>query len=187
MLTMERLINVFSRKNRASDQELIEEAADVNVLFVCMGNICRSPTAEGAFKRQVDDSSPTISIRADSAGTHAYHIGHPPDDRAKSAAARRGIDISDQRARKVADTDFEIFDLILAMDEMNLDLLLELSPADYHDRIRLFMDYAPQLGRRDVPDPYYGGLTGFELVLDLVEEASRGLLQEILKTSRDSK
>ncbi|MGI9258552.1 MAG: low molecular weight protein-tyrosine-phosphatase [Gammaproteobacteria bacterium] len=183
MLTMDRLINVFSNKNLDSDQELIEEAADVSVLFVCMGNICRSPTAEGAFRRLLDESSPDLSIRADSAGTHAYHIGHPPDDRAQSAASRRGIDISDQRARKVADTDFETFDFVLAMDEMNLDVLVELSPADYHDRIKLFMDYAPKLGRRDVPDPYYGGLTGFELVLDLVEEASQGLLQEILKTS----
>ncbi len=176
-------MNVFSRKESSSDQELIEDVADVSVLFVCMGNICRSPTAEGAFKRLLDESSLEISIRADSAGTHAYHIGHPPDDRALSAAASRGIDISDQRARKVADTDFETFDFVLEMDETDLELLLELSPADYHDRIKLFMDFAPQLGRRDVPDPYYGGSTGFELVLDLVEEASHGLLQEILTTS----
>ena len=183
MLTMDRLKNVFSKTNREADQELIEEAADVNVLFVCMGNICRSPTAEGAFKRLLDESSPSISVRADSAGTHAYHVGHPPDDRAQNAAARRGIDISDQRARKVAETDFATFDFVLAMDETNLELLLELSPADYHDRIKLLMDFAPQLGRREVPDPYYGGAIGFELVLDLVEEASLGLLQEILQTN----
>ncbi len=174
-------MNVFSRNNSLSDQELVEHDADVSVLFVCMGNICRSPTAEGAFRRLVDDRSLKISIRADSAGTHAYHIGHPPDDRARSAAARRGIDISGQRARKVADMDFETFDFVLAMDEMNLEVLLELSPPNYHDRIKLLMDFAPQLGLREVPDPYYGGANGFELVLDLVEEASHGLLQEILE------
>jgi len=148
-------------------------------LFVCMGNICRSPTAEGAFKHVLAERAPDLSIRADSAGTHAYHVGEPPDPRAQRAAERRGIDLSEQKARRVREEDFASFDLVIAMDELNLELLVELSPPEYHDRIKLFLDYAPQLGRRDVPDPYYGGSNGFELVLDLIEDASIGLLEQL--------
>jgi protein-tyrosine phosphatase len=161
-------------------KEESEEAAFAHtILFVCMGNICRSPTAEGAFKHVLAERAPDLSIRADSAGTHAYHVGEPPDPRAQRAAERRGIDLSEQKARRVREEDFASFDLVIAMDELNLELLVELSPPEYHDRIKLFLDYAPQLGRRDVPDPYYGGSNGFELVLDLIEDASIGLLEQL--------
>jgi len=144
-----------------------------------MGNICRSPTAEGAFKYVLSERAPDLSIHADSAGTHAYHVGEPPDPRAQRAAERRGIDLSEQKARRVQEEDFASFDLVIAMDELNLEVLVELSPPEYHDRIKLFLEYAPQLGRRDVPDPYYGGSNGFELVLDLIEDASIGLLEQL--------
>lgn len=149
------------------------------VLFVCMGNICRSPTAEGVFRETLRKRAPDLAVHVDSAGTHAYHVGEPPDHRASRAAARRGIDLSGQRARRVSRADFSTFDLILAMDEDNYRLLVELSPPEHRSRVRLFMDFAPQAGRSDVPDPYYGGSTGFEHVLDLVEEASLGLLAHI--------
>ncbi len=147
-----------------------------------MGNICRSPTAEGAFKRMLDERAPELSVHVDSAGTHAYHVGGAPDLRAQLAAKRRGIDLSQQRARKISQEDFANFDLVLAMDERNIELLLESSPPEYHDRIKLFLEFAPHLGRSDVPDPYYGGTNGFELVLDLIEDASAGLLDQLRKT-----
>jgi protein-tyrosine phosphatase len=146
------------------------------VLFVCLGNICRSPTAEAVFRDLVQREASQLAIEVDSAGTHAYHAGSAPDERAIAAARRRGIDMSRLRARKVEATDFERFDLVLAMDEQNLQRLRQLAPATHRDRVRLFLDYAPQLRRRDLPDPYYGDATGFEEVLDLVEEAARGLL-----------
>lgn len=146
------------------------------VLFVCLGNICRSPTAEAVFRDLVQREASQLAIEVDSAGTHAYHAGSAPDERAIAAARRRGIDMSRLRARKVEATDFERFDLVLAMDGENLRRLRQIAPATHHDRLRLFLDYAPQLLRRDVPDPYYGDATGFEEVLDLVEEAARGLL-----------
>lgn len=149
------------------------------VLFVCMGNICRSPSAEGTFRRILSEQAPELSIHADSAGTHAYHVGEPPDQRAQRAALRRGIDLSEQRARQVREEDFAIFNLVLAMDRFNMELLHELSPPQYHDRIKLFLDYAPHTGYRDVPDPYYGGSSGFEMVLDLIEDASLGLLEQL--------
>ena len=151
------------------------------ILFVCMGNICRSPTAEGVFRKVLRQRAPDLAIRVDSAGTHAYHVGEPPDHRARRAAARRGIDLSGQRARKVTLADFSMFDLVLAMDEGNFQVLSAMSPPEYQSRIRLFLDFAPGIGRRNVPDPYYGGSTGFEHVLDLVEEASRGLVAHLLE------
>ncbi len=147
-----------------------------------MGNICRSPTAEGAFRRVLDERAPELSVHVDSAGTHAYHVGGAPDHRAQLAAERRGIDLSQQRARQVREEDFANFDLVLAMDELNVELLRKSSPPEYYDRIKLFLDFAPHLGRSDVPDPYYGGANGFELVLDLVEDASIGLLEQLSKT-----
>lgn len=146
------------------------------VLFVCMGNICRSPTAEGMFLKMLAERAPTLDVAVDSAGTHDYHVGLPPDERSLLAAARRGIDLSRQRARQVEPADFGLFDLVLAMDRRTQVSLVELSPAEYHGRIRLFLEFAPQLQRHDVPDPYYGGRKGFEQVLDLVEEASAGLI-----------
>jgi protein-tyrosine phosphatase len=149
------------------------------VLFVCMGNICRSPTAEGVFRRTVAAESLDIALDIDSAGTHAYHIGDPPDPRARRAAETRGVDLSRKRARRVAVEDFARFDLVLAMDELNRAALMELCPPEYRERVRLFLEFAPQVGRLDVPDPYYGGSNGFEYVLDLAEEASLGLLEHV--------
>lgn len=146
------------------------------VLFVCMGNICRSPTAEAVFQHLLSTEAKGLDVTADSAGTHAYHVGDPPDDRARAAARRRGISMDDLRARQVCREDFSRFDLVLAMDEDNLAQLLRIAPPEYRGRIKLFLEYAPAAGRREVPDPYYGGETGFEDVLDLVEEAARGLL-----------
>jgi protein-tyrosine phosphatase len=146
------------------------------VLFVCLGNICRSPTAEAVFRELLRREAAGLAVDVDSAGTHGYHAGEPPDARAIAAAARRGIDMSDLRARMLEAADFERFDLVLAMDQQNFRRLQRLAPAAYRNRLRLFLDYAPDLGRREVPDPYYGGETGFEEVLDLVEAASRGLL-----------
>ena len=146
------------------------------VLFVCTGNICRSPTAEAVFRDLSQRAAVGVNIEADSAGTHAYHVGSAPDARTVAAAARRGIDMSQLRARVLEAADFERFDLLLAMDEQNYRHLQRMAPPDRRNRIHLFMDFAPALDRRDVPDPYYGGETGFEEVLDLVEEAARGLL-----------
>ena len=156
-----------------------ESPVAAQVLFVCMGNICRSPTAEGVFKETLCKRAPDLAVHVDSAGTHAYHVGEPPDHRACRAAARRGIDLSGLRARRVAPADFPRFDLVLAMDEDNYRLLQKLSPPEYRSRVRLFMEFAPETGRDSVPDPYYGGATGFEFVLDLVEEASLGLLAHL--------
>lgn len=151
------------------------------VLFVCMGNICRSPTAEGVFRHVVQDAGLADQIDVDSAGTHAYHVNEPPDRRAQAAAERRGYSMSDIRARPVQIEDYERFDYIIAMDRDNLALLIDQADADYHDKIHLFLEYTS--GHEDeVPDPYYGGVTGFERVLDLVEEASRGLLETLQKS-----
>jgi protein-tyrosine phosphatase len=143
-----------------------------------MGNICRSPTAEGVFRRVVSESDLADRILIDSAGTHAYHVGKPPDQRAQAAAERRGYTLENLRARKVEAADFERFDYVIAMDRENRTLLMELAEEAYRDRIRLFLEYST--GRDDeVPDPYYGGAAGFERVLDLVEDASRGLLEAL--------
>jgi low molecular weight protein-tyrosine phosphatase len=152
----------------------------MRILFVCMGNICRSPSAEGVFRSLLAQRAPQLSIEVDSAGTHDYHVGEPPDDRAIAAARRRGIDLSALRARMVRASDFDDFDLILAMDEQNLRELRRRAPAHRHERIRLMMEYGADASLRAVPDPYYGGPQGFEQVLDLLEEASEGLLQAML-------
>jgi protein-tyrosine phosphatase len=152
------------------------------VLFVCMGNICRSPTAEGVFRKLLAERAPELDVLVDSAGTHDYHTGDPPDPRAIRAAERRGVDLKALRARKVIGRDFEHFELVLAMDQLNRHALLDQAPPQYHSRIKLFLEFAPQLNRLDVPDPYYGGGTGFEYVLDLVEEAGAGLIEHLRKT-----
>jgi protein-tyrosine phosphatase len=151
----------------------------IRVLFVCMGNICRSPTAHGVFRKLLQEHAADFLIELDSAGTGDWHVGQPPDRRATEAASRRGVEISDLRARTVGDEDFEHYDYILAMDELNLVTLRDRSPAKYHAKIRLLMDFAPPPLNRNVPDPYYGGPAGFEQVLDLLEEAGRGLLREL--------
>jgi protein-tyrosine phosphatase len=153
----------------------------MRVLFVCMGNICRSPSALGVFRRVLESRAPDLSVEVDSAGTHDYHVGSPPDRRAIEAARRRGIDLSELRARQVSEDDFARFDLILVMDEENLEQLHRRAPFKYRERIRLLMEFAPDATSRQVPDPYYGGPQGFEAVLDLLEEASQGLLDELLK------
>ena len=146
--------------------------------MVCMGNICRSPTAEGVFRHFVNEAGLAERIENDSAGTHAYHIGEPPDRRATAAAERRGVSLHEIRARRVCDEDFEKFDHIIAMDEDNQMRLLEQAPDEHRSQFALFLSYA-SVSEAEVPDPYYGGGAGFERVLDLVEEASRGLLASL--------
>ena len=149
-----------------------------SVLFVCMGNICRSPTAEGVFRHLAEQAGVAGQLQIDSAGTHAYHAGEPPDHRARAAAERRGMSLEGIVARRVTEDDFERFDYIVAMDEDNLERLRAEAPVHYHDKIRLFLEFGSS-DEREVPDPYYGGSAGFERVLDLVEEASRGLLETL--------
>lgn len=153
----------------------------MRILFVCMGNICRSPSAAGVFRSLVAARAPQLSVEIDSAGTHDYHVGEPPDERSIAAARRRGIDLSTLRARTVHAGDFDYYDLILAMDEQNLRELRRRAPSQRHDRIRLMMEFVPAAPTRAVPDPYYGGPQGFEQVLDLLEEAAEGLLSEMLR------
>lgn len=155
----------------------------MRVLFVCLGNICRSPTAEGVFRDHVRRQAPDLDLEIDSAGTHDYHVGEPPDPRTVRAARQRGVDLGTLRARQVCAGDFERFDLILAMDRLNHATLLDRSPPEFHPRIRLLLEFAANTGREDVPDPYYGGAQGFDEVLDLVEEAAAGLLAEIRRQS----
>jgi protein-tyrosine phosphatase len=154
----------------------------MKILFVCLGNICRSPTAEAVFRAIAAREAHELSIDADSAGTAGYHIDAPPDERSQQAARRRGYDLSALRARVVVPEDFKRFDLILAMDRENLSVLRRRAPREYQDRIRLFLDFAPELGTSEVPDPYYGGPNGFEEVLDLVEDATRALLVHLRET-----
>lgn len=156
-----------------------EKSEQVSVLFVCLGNICRSPTAEGVFRKLVADAGLDGHFRIDSAGTAGYHEGHPPDGRAMAAAAARGFELGSIRARRVAAEDFAAFDLILAMDEENLADLQRAAPEDARAELRLLLEYATGRGVTAVPDPYYGGRNGFEEVLDLVTEACAGLLEEL--------
>lgn len=151
----------------------------VSVVFVCMGNICRSPTAEAVFRHYVENAGLSRHILIDSAGTHDYHIGHPPDSRAQRAAQQRGYDMSKLRGRQVVEGDFRRFDYVLAMDKANLAILQRITPSDSNIRARLFLEYARHHAEREVPDPYYGGTDGFERVLDMVEDAAQGLLEEI--------
>ena len=154
--------------------------SDHSVLFVCMGNICRSPTAEGYFRHHLAKAGKGERFTVDSAGTHGYHVGHPPDSRASETAARRGVDLSALRARRVTAEDFGKFDLIIAMDEDNLRLLRELDPGEGAE-LALMLEYAtgPE-AIREVPDPYYGGQDGFEHMCDLLDDATAGLLDQLL-------
>lgn len=161
-----------------------DDRAQVSVLFVCLGNICRSPTAEGVFRKLVADANLDGWVQADSAGTAGYHEGAPPDARAAAAAKARGFDLAGIRARRVTAEDFAAFDLILAMDEDNLADLRQIAPAGARARLALLLDYAQKGGLRSVPDPYYGGRNGFEQVLDLVVEACAGLVGELRHRTR---
>lgn len=150
------------------------------ILFVCMGNICRSPTAEGVFRARA--AAAGLDLEIDSAGTHAYHIGNAPDARSMRHAAARGYDLSTQRARKFDEEDFERFDYVLAMDHDNLDILQRACPPQHRHKVKLFMEFATRSGSDIVPDPYYGGTNGFDQVLDYVEDAADGLLAALRKT-----
>lgn len=152
----------------------------IKVLFVCMGNLCRSPMAEGVFKHYVAQAGLQDLIVSDSAGTHDYHVGDPPDPRAQRASERRGYDISGLRGRQVSRRDFGEFDYVLAMDEMNLRLLQRLCPKEHAHKVKLFLAFSADGEVRDVPDPYYAGTQAFERVLDLVEQAAQGLLRHLL-------
>jgi low molecular weight protein-tyrosine phosphatase len=150
----------------------------VSVLFVCTGNICRSPTAEGVFRHCVEKAGLATRITSDSAGTHDYHVGEPPDPRTQAAARRRGYELGELRARRVRREDFEKFDYVLAMDEANLRQLERLCPREHAHKLKLFLEFGDR-SPREVPDPYYGAAEGFERVLDLVETAAQGLLRHL--------
>ena len=151
------------------------------ILFVCMGNICRSPTAEGVARTLAERRGLVPGFEFDSAGTHGYHIGKAPDARASAAAAKRGYDLSPLRARQVNEFDFVRFDRILAMDRDNLELLRKACPEESLGKLGLFLEFATHHGGDEVPDPYYGGPEGFEHVLDLIEDAAAGLLDRMTK------
>jgi protein-tyrosine phosphatase len=156
----------------------------IKVLFVCMGNICRSPTAEGVFTKLIADKNLSLYFTIDSAGTHAYHVGKPPDYRAQQAALRRGVELQDLRARKIHSSDFEYFDYLLVMDDDNYAIVMHNCPPEYKEKVKYLLEYAPHLGVREVPDPYYGEKMGFERVLDMVEDASLGFLEALEKAGQ---
>jgi protein-tyrosine phosphatase len=150
----------------------------VKVLFVCMGNICRSPTAHGVFQALVDDHELSASIQVDSAGTHSYHVGSPPDLRSQATAKARGVDLSGLRARRFESRDFVEFDYLLGMDNANLSDMLAIKPDDVSTRAQLMLEYSGNFRQREIPDPYFGN-DGFDLVFEMIDDAARGLLQEI--------
>lgn len=156
-------------------------APELKILFVCMGNICRSPTAEGVFKQRLTSHQLLERVHVDSAGTHNHHPNAPPDARSQKHARQRGYDLSTLRARAVHDNDFENFDLLLTMDWDNRALLEERCPAHLHHKIKGFAEFLQTSSASVIPDPYYGSEQGFETVLDLIEEASDGLMQWVLK------
>ena len=151
------------------------------VLFVCTGNICRSPTAEAIFRKLAADAGMAVAVTADSAGTHGYHVGEPPDPRAQEAAAKRGYDLSALRARRFEQADFQRFDLILAMDRDHYSILSNMARHSAGHKLKLMMSYARRFADEEVPDPYYGGSQEFERVLDMLEDAARGLLESLRK------
>jgi protein-tyrosine phosphatase len=153
----------------------------IKVLFICMGNICRSPTAQGVFRKMLRDKGLEGLIEVDSAGTHAYHIGKSPDARSVQTALSRGIDIRDLTARQLDDYDFEEFDYLLVADNDNYHLTLESCPKEYQHKVKLILDFAERTALKEVPDPYYGQGNGFERVLDMLEDACEGLMIELEK------
>lgn len=157
-------------------------AASLSILFVCMGNICRSPTAHGVFRQRVQQAGLDDRIHIDSAGTHNYHPGAPPDIRSQQHAAKRGYDLSDLRARQITDADFDQVDLLLVMDWDNLALTEALCPPAHRRKLRRLTEFCLTQDAAVVPDPYYGGEAGFDYVLDLIEDASDGLLAHAIRT-----
>ncbi len=155
-----------------------------SVIFICMGNICRSPTAEAVFRKHLAVAGVADRVVVDSAGTHAYHIGNPPDARSTKTAAERGYQMDALRARQALREDMERFDYVLAMDSENLRLIQALAPTHLRDKPKLFMRFAPDYGVTEVPDPYYGGDQGFEQVLDMIEAACAGLILDIQQKLR---
>lgn len=153
--------------------------AQIRVLMVCMGNICRSPMAHGVFAERIQEAGLEHSVEVDSAGTHSYHVGEPPDRRAQAAARARGYEVGGQRARRLEADDFREFDYILVMDDENLRNARALQPTDGKARLHRFLEFAGSRPEREVPDPYYGGSQGFATVMDLVEEAATGLLSHL--------
>lgn len=151
----------------------------IKVLFVCMGNICRSPTAESVFRHQLIEAGLSENIVIDSVGTHDYHIGKPPDKRAQQAALQRGYDLNSLRGRQISAQDFHEFNYILAMDRENMANLAKICPPQEQHKLKLFMEFSKGFSEREVPDPYYGGEQGFENVLNMIEDAGAGLLKEI--------
>lgn len=155
----------------------MSEERKPSVLFVCTGNICRSPTAEGILRKRVQELG--LEVVVDSAGTHGYHVGDAPDPRSVRAAARRGYDISRLKGRKLSSDDFERFDFVVALDDEHMRLMRRNCPPELQHKLHGMMTFSPQAGHQEVPDPYYGPADGFELVLDLLEEAIEGLLKEL--------
>ena len=149
------------------------------VLFVCTGNICRSPTADGVARQMIARLGLGREIAVDSAGTTGYHAGERPDPRACAAAQKRGYDLRKLRARRLEERDFERFDLLLAMEDGHLEIMQRKSPPEYLHKVQRFMDYARHHDAREVPDPYYGGDRGFDVVLDMIEDAVGGLLERL--------
>lgn len=151
----------------------------MKILFVCTGNICRSPTAEGVARRWLGVAGLGESVGVDSAGIHGYHVGEAPDPRSQTAALRRGYDLSRLRARKVQPKDFAEFDLLLAMDREHFHYLRDMAPEGCKHKVRMFLSYARNTRRDEVPDPYYGGPNGFDAVIDMCEDAVQGLVEDI--------
>ena len=166
----------MSKPSSLPDLSHLAAAPTVRVLMVCMGNICRSPTAHGVLAQRVADAGLGDRIVVDSAGTHDYHVGRPPDERAQQHAARRGYDLSAQRARQLTARDFDAFDLVLVMDDANQHAARALCPPGQRHKLRRLTDFCTRHRASEVPDPYYGGAAGFEAVLDLVEDACDGVL-----------
>ncbi|MEO1897228.1 MAG: low molecular weight protein-tyrosine-phosphatase [Cycloclasticus sp.] len=156
----------------------------IKILFICMGNICRSPTAHGVFRQMVADKNLSEQIQVDSAGTHAYHVGNKPDQRSIQAASFRGVDLSDLTARQLDDYDYEEFDYLLVADNDNYHLTREGCPMEHRHKIKYILDFATRSTVKEVPDPYYGQGNGFERVLDLIEDGCEGLLTDVEKRLR---
>ncbi len=154
---------------------------NINVLYVCMGNICRSPTAEGVFRGLVNKLGAANQFIIDSAGTHAYHVGESPDNRAQQTALTKGVSLSDIRARQLSLSDFDKFDYILAMDIANYHQLLEISSTQHHHKIMLFLEFAPDRKEDSVPDPYFASQDDFDYVYDLILDASQGFYIAVMK------